>query len=65
MGATTTELDSSHVPILSQPERVLDVIRAAVKAVQAQSAAALSGSGRDRRAFTLSQNRERVGQTAR
>src|ERR1700761_551574 len=40
MGATTTELDSSHVPMLSQPERVLDVIRAAVKAVQAQSAAA-------------------------
>ena len=29
MGATTYELDSSHVPMLSQPERVLDVIRAA------------------------------------
>jgi hypothetical protein len=34
MGATTYELDSSHVPMLSRPERVLDVIRAAVKAVQ-------------------------------
>ena len=32
MGATTYELDSSHVPMLSQPERVLDVIRAAAKA---------------------------------
>src|ERR1700746_1645325 len=34
MGATTYELDSSHVPMLSQPERVLDVIRAAANAVQ-------------------------------
>jgi hypothetical protein len=34
MGATTFELDSSHVPMLSQPERVLDVIRTAAKAVQ-------------------------------
>jgi pimeloyl-ACP methyl ester carboxylesterase len=40
MGATTTELDSSHVPMLSQPERVLDVIRAAAKAVQGATAAA-------------------------
>src|SRR5580658_3077950 len=31
MGATTTELASSHVPMLSQPEAVLDVIRAAAK----------------------------------
>ena len=31
MGATTYELDSSHVPMLSQPDRVLDVIRAAAK----------------------------------
>src|SRR6202043_4166902 len=38
MGATTYELDSSHVPMLSQPERVLDVIRAAAKAVQAGTA---------------------------
>jgi pimeloyl-ACP methyl ester carboxylesterase len=29
MGAATYELDSSHVPMLSQPDRVLDVIRAA------------------------------------
>jgi len=40
MGATTYELDSSHVPMLSQPERVLEVIRAAAKAVQETRAAA-------------------------
>jgi pimeloyl-ACP methyl ester carboxylesterase len=40
MGATTTELDSSHVPMLSQPERVLDVIRAAAKAVREAMAVA-------------------------
>jgi len=40
MGATTYELDSSHVPMLSQPERVLDVIRDAIKTVQSRSAAA-------------------------
>lgn len=40
MGATTYELDSSHVPMLSQPERVLDVIRAAANAVQERSATA-------------------------
>jgi len=40
MGATTYELDSSHVPMLSQPERVLDVIRAAAKAAQEAMAAA-------------------------
>lgn len=39
MGATVYELDSSHVPMLSEPERVLDVIRAAAKAVQATAAA--------------------------
>jgi pimeloyl-ACP methyl ester carboxylesterase len=35
MGATTVELRSSHVPMLSQPHAVLDVIRAAAKAVAA------------------------------
>jgi pimeloyl-ACP methyl ester carboxylesterase len=40
MNATTYELDSSHVPMLSHPERVLEVIRAAAKAVGARSAAA-------------------------
>ena len=40
MGATVYELDSSHVPMLSQPERVLDVIRTAAKAVQEATAAA-------------------------
>jgi len=35
MGATTYEVDSSHVPMLSQPEFVLDVIRAAAKSVKA------------------------------
>ena len=34
MGATTFEIDSSHVPILSQPGFVLDVIREAATAVQ-------------------------------
>ena len=34
MGATTFEVDSSHVPMLSKPEFVLDVIRQAAKAVE-------------------------------
>ena len=34
MGATTVELASSHVPMLSQPQAVLDVIRKAAAAVQ-------------------------------
>jgi pimeloyl-ACP methyl ester carboxylesterase len=34
MGATTVELDSSHVAMLSVPTMVLDVIRAAADAVQ-------------------------------
>jgi pimeloyl-ACP methyl ester carboxylesterase len=33
MGATTYECDSSHVPMLSQPKFVLDVIRTAANAV--------------------------------
>jgi pimeloyl-ACP methyl ester carboxylesterase len=33
MGAKTTELQSSHVPMLSQPHAVLEVIRSAAKAV--------------------------------
>jgi len=33
MGATTYEVDSSHVPMLSKPDFVIDVIRAAAKAV--------------------------------
>lgn len=33
MGATTFETDSSHVPMLSQPDFVLDVIRKAATAV--------------------------------
>ena len=40
MGATTHELDSSHVPMLSHPEQVLDVIRSAANAVQGSPAAA-------------------------
>jgi pimeloyl-ACP methyl ester carboxylesterase len=39
MSATTIELKSSHVPMLSQPERVLDVIRQAANAVQKADAA--------------------------
>ena len=34
------ELDSSHVPMLSQPERVIDVIRAAAKAASGATVAA-------------------------
>jgi len=34
MGATVHETDSSHVPMLSHPNVVIDVIRAAAKAVQ-------------------------------
>jgi pimeloyl-ACP methyl ester carboxylesterase len=34
MDADTVELDSSHVPMLSHPDRVLDVIRAAASAVK-------------------------------
>jgi pimeloyl-ACP methyl ester carboxylesterase len=40
MGATIYELDSSHVPMLSQPEPVLDVIRDAANSVQGATAAA-------------------------
>jgi pimeloyl-ACP methyl ester carboxylesterase len=39
MGATTREIDSSHVPMLSHPDVVLDVIREAASAVQASAAA--------------------------
>ena len=39
MGATTFEIESSHVPMLSQPDFVLDVIRQAAKAVQMTMAA--------------------------
>jgi len=34
MGATTYEADSSHVPMLSQPGLVIDVIRDAAKSIQ-------------------------------
>jgi pimeloyl-ACP methyl ester carboxylesterase len=34
MDATTYEVDSSHVPMLSNPKLVIDVIRAAANAVQ-------------------------------
>jgi len=34
MGATTVELKSSHVAMLSHPKQVLDVVRSAVVAVQ-------------------------------
>jgi pimeloyl-ACP methyl ester carboxylesterase len=39
MGATAYEADSSHVPMLSQPEFVLNVIRASVKEVVGPSRA--------------------------
>jgi pimeloyl-ACP methyl ester carboxylesterase len=40
MGATTTEVASSHVPMLSHPDLVINVIRAAAQAVQESTAAA-------------------------
>jgi pimeloyl-ACP methyl ester carboxylesterase len=40
MGATTYELDSSHVPMLSQPEHVIEVIRTAARAIQGATVAA-------------------------
>jgi pimeloyl-ACP methyl ester carboxylesterase len=39
MKAITFETDSSHVPMLSQPDLVLDVIRKALKAIQQTMAA--------------------------
>ena len=39
MGATTIEIASSHVPMLSHPDVVLDVIRKAASTVQASKAA--------------------------
>ena len=40
MDAKTVELDSSHVPMLSQPQAVLDVIRNAARTVTSAHAAA-------------------------
>jgi len=40
MGATTYELESSHMPMLSQPERVIEVIRAAAKVASEATTAA-------------------------
>jgi pimeloyl-ACP methyl ester carboxylesterase len=40
MNATTYELDSSHVPMLSQPERVLEVIRTAAGSAKTAGATA-------------------------
>src|SRR4029077_12356775 len=39
MGATTYEVDGSHVPMLSKPDVVLDVIRTAANAVRRMAAA--------------------------
>jgi hypothetical protein len=40
MGATTYEVESSHVAMLSQPEEVLDVIRTAANSVRESLATA-------------------------
>jgi hypothetical protein len=40
MGAKVTEVASSHVPMLSHPDVVLDVIRDAAQAVQTATKAA-------------------------
>jgi hypothetical protein len=47
MGATTQAVDSSHVPMLSHSGLVIDVIRAAAKAVHGVSALAKSALLRD------------------
>ena len=39
MGATVIEVESSHVPMLSKPEAVIDVIRQAAKAIQGNKSA--------------------------
>jgi pimeloyl-ACP methyl ester carboxylesterase len=39
MGATVTEVESSHVPMLSKPDIVIEVIRKAAKAIQENSLA--------------------------
>jgi pimeloyl-ACP methyl ester carboxylesterase len=39
MGATVHEVDSSHVAMLSRPKEVVDVIRAAARAVQSRATA--------------------------
>ncbi|HEX6628944.1 MAG TPA: alpha/beta hydrolase, partial [Gemmatimonadaceae bacterium] len=41
MGATVTEIASSHVPMLSHPKVVIDVIKSAAKAVQEAELAAV------------------------
>jgi hypothetical protein len=45
MGATTVELDSSHVPMPSQPDKVLDVIRAAAAAVASSASPPAAAAG--------------------
>jgi hypothetical protein len=40
MGATIYEIASSHMPMLSNPSLLIDVIRTAAEAVQGRSAAA-------------------------
>jgi hypothetical protein len=39
MGATVVEVESSHVPMLSKPDVVIDVIRQAAKAIQGNKTA--------------------------
>lgn len=38
MNASTIEIDSSHVPMLSHPDIVVDVIHKAAEAARAQAA---------------------------
>ena len=39
MGATVTEVESSHVPMLSKPDVVIEVIRRAAKAIEENTSA--------------------------
>lgn len=46
MAASTYEVDSSHVPMLSNPKLVIDVIRTAASAIQGSAAAQRASGGR-------------------
>jgi hypothetical protein len=42
-GATTTEVEASHVVMVSQPDAVTDVILAAVEAVSERQSVGMAG----------------------
>ena len=58
MGAATTEVDSSHVPMLSNPKLVLDLIRKAAHAVQKSANARSELGGRMTKATQEKKNKD-------